>query len=124
MGDLLQKNNAAKYNCINLEFFLNHTDFTALVLYSDVFCFATEETHSEKSSRRLLASFHYLEYRYYFAKLKWKFAPTKMKIAVGIILENDISPCSNRNGSLPYLSVWSFTHLLVAQQLPSRNYSS
>lgn len=101
MGDLLWKINAANYNCINLEFFLNHTDFTALLLYSDIFCFATEGTYTEKSSRRLLASFHYLVHSYYFTQLKWKFAPTKIKIAVDITLENYISPCSNRNGSLP-----------------------
>lgn len=115
---------AANYNCVNLKLFLNHIDFTALILYSNILCFAAEGTHGEKSSRRLLARFHYLVYSYYFTKLKQKSAPTKMKIAVDITLENDISSCSNRNGSLPQLSVRSFTHSLVAQQLPSRNYSS
>lgn len=101
MGHLLWKINAANYSCINLKFFLNYTDFTALVLYSDIFCFSTKGTHNEKSSRRLLASFHYLVYSYYFTKLKWKFAPTKMEIAVGTTLGNGISPCSNWNRSFP-----------------------
>lgn len=48
MGHLLWKINAANYNCINVEFFSNHTDFTALLLHSMIFCFATEGTHIEK----------------------------------------------------------------------------
>ena len=79
MGDLLWKTDAANYNCISLEFFLNHTDTTALLPYSDIFCFGTEGTHTKKSSKRLIASFHYyytatilLNENKNFYQLKWR----------------------------------------------------
>lgn len=45
MGDLLWNIKEVNYNCVNLDFYLKHTDFTILPLHRAIFCFAEEETH-------------------------------------------------------------------------------
>lgn len=45
MGDSLWNINEVNYYCVNLDFYLKHTDFTILPFYRAIFCLAAEETH-------------------------------------------------------------------------------